>query len=451
MAPAEDPAGDAIEANPQRCGCNGKPPLDRVVLPAVRDVQDKLDGSPVTVATHEDVGYLPATDRIERTVETSRPGDDPDSVSSDPDAPGCSGEMYSLAATLLDGRTGSSVDRFSEYLYRTYQRSIPGGNGVIPKGHTVLVDGISEPVQVFEHLRPSGQRLPGQRVANVDVIHALPEQPVETQARVAAYNALNDCYSAGGYRERTVRPILAHSSGDAIGTGECRRWFRRALPADITLLEPCIVTHDGTGWLFGATVTARITHDPPRFVQELGPGDRILVHRPLGALARYTNALVSDGLDGGRTRTVDPMTRDHVAVAREIAAFCPGPDEPFDGTSHLKLASDVSGPGIGGIHERIGRTDIDVELTDLPLVDPDVIARGQQEWLLPDVTRETNGPLAVVGTEEVIDEFERSVSDIPAADPAVVGRIVEGDGNVTADDSVEIQHFIETFEGSDGQ
>lgn len=430
---------DDVISDPTLCGCRGKPPLNRVVLPAVQSVHDRIDGRSVDISMHDDVGYIQKTQKLERKVEIIH--GEANQETSEPKTE--SGELYSLAATFVNEDTGRSAENLARFMAETYgHRKIPTN---IIKGHTVLVRNIPSSIQFFEQVRPHGAPKNGKTVLNVDIIHALPEQSAEKQARVAICNALNDCYSTGGLQDRTIRPIVAHPSESDVSKSECEQWYYEVIPDDIGLLEPCVIEHGGIGWLFGATATASINHEPPRFIPQVQPGDKLLIHRPVGGFAAYMNFVESNEYNEIPEQAIQPMTRDHANVAQEIASFCPPLDDEFSEDKHLKFVTDLSGPGIRGIENRISSMDIDVMLTNLPMLDQEIIENGQDRWALPDATVETNGPLIMIGSPQVVESVRRDLSELSNTDPKVIGRIIDGTGVLRAADDVRIRRLIETF------
>jgi selenophosphate synthase len=382
-----------------------------------------------------------------------------------------------VAAAFVDGNRGGDATAFHDLLsdaYRTWTRggqdiirhdaartglehtgdegNASNGQGVtVVKGHSIQLDGANEPVVWGERMVPSGRRCPGYCAVNVDVVHAFPKITPDRQAAIAVFHALNDCYTQGATDDRDVRPIVAAPAGTQPGRGRVRRWFRAAAPASVTIHEPSIVTHDGRGWQFGASTTAATNRTPPVRRTAIEPGDEVVVHRPLGALALYAGDVDDKvSLDSSvRERTIEALTADHVAIAREIAASCPASDETFDPDQHLKWVCDISGPGIGGLVRTIRDQDCGLHLESLPLIDRGGIDAVRDAWAVPDVTVETNGPLAAVGTPSVLDRFERHLEEISTADPSRLGRVIDVDG-LRWDPEIALERYAERLARQQG-
>lgn len=316
------------------------------------------------------------------------------------------------------------------------------------KGHSIQLEGATEQTVWGERLVPSGRRRPGYRAVNVDVIHAFPGLAPERQAAVATFHALNDCYAQGAAEEREVRPIVAVPDGTDLGSERVERWYRAAAPETVGVREPSIVVHDGRGWQFGAAATAATGRTPPVRRAAIEAGDEVTVHRPLGALALYAGTVGTGGppsapVDSSvRDRAIEALTSDHAAVARAVAASHPAPEEAFDPDRHLKWVCDVSGPGIGGLLDATKSESVGLRLEALPVLDQDAIEAVRDRWVVPDVTVETNGPLAAIGSPTALERFERRLEGISGTDPTRIGRVT-GDRGLQWADGVDLERYVE--------
>lgn len=431
-----------IDAVSSRCGCAGKTPLHRVVRPALEGLRDQLET--VRIAGDLEAGLLPNTKDLDRSIIGSE-------VTST-----ATREHPSRFVTIAfaDAESGSKPDVFHDVLADAYRSFVQthvdskidrNDGGTVVKGHSVQLEEADEPVIWGEQLVPSGRQRPGYRAVNVDSVHAFPQLEPKRQAAIATVHALNDCYAQGATDERTVRPIVAVPKGSEPSRNRVRRWYRMAAPATITVCEPAIVTHGGRGWQFGASTTAVTHRTPPVRRPVIEPGDAIVVHRPLGGLTLYAGDV--DGrssFDSSmRERATEVLTTDHAAVALAIAASCPAPDESFDPDRHLKWAGDISGSGIRGLVHTSGTADCGLRLKNLPLLDQDALTRVREQWIVPDVTVETNGPIAAIGTSSALDHFERRLERVPAADPTRIGRIIDDANALQWDTDVDLEQYIE--------
>lgn len=419
-----------VDVDASVCGCTGKLSLDDVVFPARQRAIRRLSGSRVRLAGALDAALLPATARLARRTGTS-------------DAPPASGADRTtwLLHAVLAPPAPPDPDGFADLLVDGYRRASGRGRCVVGKGHAVQVADSTGHSQFFEALEPAGADRPGYVAANVDLVHGFPGLDAERQARVAALHALNDCYAFAGVDDLAVRPVVA--TPDDAETAAVAGWYERALPDGVAVLPPSRLAHGGTGWLFGATATASVVRRPPVRFDAVRPGDELLLHRPLGGLALY--ALAADRGDAdARDRALDALTADHRAVAARLRGFLPALDEAFDPERHVKVATDVSGPGVRGLSAVAERAGVGVRLTALPFLDEAAVRRLRDRWILPDATVETNGPLAFVGRPAVLDALADRLAGVPGADPRRVGRVVAEPG-VTAAPDVRADRYIEAF------
>lgn len=421
-----------IDATRSACGCNNKTSLDNVVYPALRQVRQEADSVSLSV-DGSDVGLFPRSAKISRSTSVhTETAETCDSQRSESDE-----ATWTVGSTFVDAETGRDPDELAAVLKTGYDAP---HCDVVLKGHTVQLRGATSSIQITETFRRSGRTLPGCWAANTDVIHAFPEATPVRQARIATLNALNDCYTVGATDQRSIRPILVGPASETISERRVREWYRQSVPDSISVLPSLVIPHDGTGWLFGATVVAGVKSNKPMNLRHITPGDAVLLHRPLGALALYTFGLETEDTDL-RESAARAMCRDHFDVAETLSEFLPDDSESFDPSQHLKLVTDISGEGIREIQNRLSQIGLGLRLSALPLLEPAAIDRAQDRWLLPDVTVETNGPLAFVGDQSVISAVKGRLDRRQIGNPQQVGTIRNTAGGVTT--SVDVSRYIE--------
>jgi hypothetical protein len=425
-----------IETVPTRCGCAGKTPLERIVRPALAGIRRRVPG--VAIVDGLEAGLLPRTAGIERSIAGDAGGE-----------AGASGEF--VAAAFLGRECGSDSDAFRAVLSEAYRRwAERSGGATIRKGHSIQLGAGAEPTVWGETFRPHGRARGGYWAVNVDVIHALPGLDPVAQAGVAAAHALNDCYTQGAAAERDLRPVVGLPDGSGPDPDRVRRWYVTAVGSDVAVREPAIVRHGGRGWQFGAAALAATERVPPIHTGRIEAGDGVVLHRPLGSLALYAGSVDGEGaVDAdARERALDALAADHAAVARAIEASCPRPGERFDPARHLKWAADISGPGLGGVPEATAAAGCGLSLEALPLLDRGGLDAVRRRWIVPDVTVETNGPIAAVGTADALARFQRRLSGCPSADPTRIGTVTDVPGEFRWGDAPRADRYLDGIEGA---
>ncbi len=427
-----------VEAVNSICGCGGKISLEDVIYPARRKLSERLREVGVELGEAGDVGIFPLTDEYRRTVAKAEAGNGEPT-----EMPQSDRHVWTLTATLANADIGGSEQQFLDTVGDIYESLGEIGSVTIGKGHSVQLPEASSMVQWFEHFEPVGPRREGHMVANVDIIHAFPELPVRRQAAIASFHALNDCYSAGAYEDRTIRPIVVVTTGNDVTPEEVNEWYGSALPNDVTVLPGVVLEHDGYGWLFGATATASISHDPPTFERQITPGDQVLLHRPIGGLAMYTVG-IDDSAEKLKDSALHELSTDNRPVAGALARYCPGPEESFDPSKHIKYTSDISGPGIRDLQKPAETNDLTFHIRKIPMLSETITDHVSQRWTVPDVTVETNGPIAVVASATVIRNLKEDLLGLSPADPAVVGEYTESaSAPISVDGNLEVEQYIE--------
>ncbi|UIP01335.1 hypothetical protein Hbl1158_15595 (plasmid) [Halobaculum sp. CBA1158] len=438
--------------DPARCGCAGKTPLERVVLPARARVADALADTTVSLGPDADAAVIPAsatppatafereTDAV--ALDGTRPrtpfgGDDRERP------------VTTVACAFLGGDL-ADPDRLGDALATAYA-GLDGPPVRIGKGHAVQVPGATGGTVWFEHRRARAEaggtadgiardaatgvaaESPVESAAgdgaaavaaNVDAVRAFPGISPAESARIAALNALNDAHAVGATTDRSVRPLVATPRDETPDPDRVREWYRSGLPSDVTVRAAAVLAHDGDGWFFGASASAR--GDRPADVagrnsRSLPVGCEVLVTRPLGGLACFARG-VARGDEGLEARGLTRLGRDTRPEATALSAFRPAPRESFDPAEHVARVTDVSGEGIAGIGRLAAGTGRSLRLDRLPLLDG---AASATDWTVPDATVETNGPLAVVATPRVLDRVADRLHAVEGADPRRIGAVVD--------------------------
>lgn len=426
LIPSED-----IDGLLQLCGCSGKPSTSEIIEPAIHELLNRNDID-IQIEENLDVGIISATSDLTRKIQVL-----------DPTNSWEEGIPKVLVATCVDSKKSNEHEELRDFLVKEY-RNIPQKSTII-KGHTINTVRENVNFSISEYVITGNTDRVGNIALNIDVIHALPQQSGVTQASIAVLNAINDCYTVGGYCERIIRPIVIHPSDAEVSKSDIIQVYNAAMDEKYKFLEPLVIKKPITDWLFGASVSTYLPHEPPTFYDNISVGDQILLHRPIGALAAYT-AIVAGESSQPLDRVTSLFTTDHKQVAKIISKYCPSKPNKFDESKHIKFVTDISGSGIRGLKEPLSRSssEVDIKLTTLPTIESELLEPAIQNWTVPDTTVETNGPLAICGSKKVINKIQKDLKQIPESNPKITGEITDGVGSLRAG-NVNIDRYIETF------
>lgn len=433
----------AEDTDPARCGCAGKTPLSRVVLPARKRIATRLTGTSVRLGYDADAAVLP----VERDAELDRTvdavpldGTVPKQPFDAPADPNDHNRIWTLAAAFL-GNNLADAKRLGVALGDAYA-GLDGSPITIGKGHAVQVPGTSSGDLWLEHLRPtrpadvnSGSVI----AANVDVLHAFPTLSPATQARIATLNACNDLHAVGATADRTVRPLVVAPMGSMPDSDRVTGWYCEGVPGDVTVLPASVRTHDSEGWLVGASATARVSAAPAK--PSLPNNCAVLLTRPLGALACFAHGVATDD-NVTRERGLTYLRRDTKNIAEVLERFRPDVSESFNSTKHVARITDISGEGIAGITRLATRAEHSLRLHRLPLLSG--AEKAATTWTVPDATVETTGPFAVVATPAVLDRVMEQLEGVDSAAPVRIGTLVADGLPIVDATNTDLSRVIET-------
>jgi len=428
-----------LKLDPHRlaCGCAVKLDLQRVVYPALRAIRPQLQALGLGLAGREDADIFPRSAELSFRRRIYRF----DAQQVVPLAPGAERRAVTVSSVYRPQSAPELARRWLEF----YRALLSEGAGLqIGKGHTIEAYTPDDEFVHFDFYRPAGAARPGWQVANNDTIQLIDptrELGAPEQSEVALSNALNDLFSLGAVEEIQVYPFYAApSSSLAAQIAENMSNFCLEYGFAYHRQEPI----SENTLLIGATVFGASSRQLPTFYDRIDQGDLILVHRAFGDLAPI-NLLVEQLITGDGTanslgqrraelqRAVDEriavMRRPNLAVGRLIQHFSPEMDEPFDEGRHIKVTTDISGPGVDVFRELAERVGRDVVLERLPLADEELVRRASENFLLPNGTAGTNGALALIGASALI---ERLGAELEALGhwPQIIGQVAGPGGRL---------------------
>lgn len=431
-------AGIAIES--LSLGCSVKVDLYDVLYPAVQLLKDEIKRLNLIIAPREDVAIMPG-ERAELArffLDVENPSLEPEVIER------LSPTLAVVLVQLYMGKAGSP-DRFAEHVAGLYKALGSSRHRVwLGKGHSIVSTKQGAEFFMVDFLRAEGGA--GYILANNDTIQVVdPSEDFDSplQVAVAINNALNDLYTKGAYRDVKIAPVY-----------DAPPQYLRSLEARVrsyasSLGELVEAPQPGRGYLLiGATAYAHLDREPPTFYDKLGEDFYIVLTRPIGELALFTTyvavntdeALLKsfesrvmplEDLERAKRRVLEIMATPNVEAARAIYDFLPDLGEKFDARSHIAATIDVSGPGIFVFKEVAERSSVDVELFDVPLMDPNISRFAAENYVMPDATAGTNGAIAIFAHRSLLDPLLDRLAKIPHLRPAVVGRVLgRGDGRL---------------------
>ncbi len=447
------------ELDPQRlaCGCSIKVDLQRVVYPALHAIRPQLEPLGLQIAPRQEADIAPLYGRpeVHRVIAS---WDEPPVRALDRLRP-------ERAITVTSVYRAGDPRRLAERWLRFYRQLMSDRrrNLLIGKGHTIEAYSPDDEFILFDFFRSSVEKigatnpllLQGYLAANNDTIQLIdPTRSLDdyAQTAVALSNALNDLFALGATENIRIYPLYAAPTPE----------LRRAIEANIKrfcaqhgfelIAQPPL--SDKT-LLLGATVLGETGHQPPTFYQELQKGDQILVHRPFGDLAPinlYLECLILGdgcweqlGIDEEEARrvkdeSIELMAQPNLAVGQLIQCYCPKLDEPFDPESHIKVTSDLSGPGIDIFRELAERAGVNIQLEAIPLRAPQLVQAASERYLIPNGTAGTNGAIVIIASPKVISRIYGELRAL-GHQPQIMGAI-GGPGQGSLSVPAEARKFI---------
>ncbi len=291
-------------------------------------------------------------------------------------------------------------------------------------------------------------------LANNDTIQII--DPTEDpgnyrQVATALSNALNDLFIKGVYRDITVYPVY-DAPNDELRNALRRNIVEFAGRWGLKLVDPG--QPNANYLLMGATVVGTLDKEPPMFYDKIGRGFKVLVTRPFGELSIISTYLTAhvdetvmeelerrvmsiDELERLKARIMDMLSRPNIDIAKIINKYLPGLGEPFREDEHIAATIDVSGPGIFVFKELAEQSNVDIKLDSIPLISPEVSAFAAENYIITDATAGTNGSIAIIASDDVIDSLIKDLRGIEGVQPMVIGEVLgKGSGRLLVPDYV---------------
>ncbi len=436
-------AGISVES--LSLGCSVKVDLYDVLYPALKLLSDEVKKLNLVIAPREDVAVLRGDDvdllRVITSVEDPRI--DPNAIESF--AP----HAVVLLAQVYQGKAGDP-NAFARSVAKLYKALGSTRHRVwIGKGHSIISTKPDAELFLVDMLRSNGGE--GYVLANNDTIQVIDvsEDPTSVrQVAIAISNSLNDLFSKGAYKNIKIAPVYDAPQQFLEDLEKAVMEFSSGLGKVLDVEQP------RRGYLLvGATVSGYLDREPPMFYNYM-EGQSIIVTRPFGELSIFTTyvALHTDDFlmerfekevmsleefEKVKSSVLDVMATPNVDVAKVIYRYLPELGEPYRPDEHISATTDVSGPGIFVFKELAEQAGVDIELYDVPLVEPRVAEFAARNYVMLDSTAGTNGAIAIVAPTSIAEEIVGELSRIPHLKPRIIGRVLgKGSGRLLVPESI---------------
>ncbi|WP_069807101.1 SelD-related putative sulfur metabolism protein [Vulcanisaeta thermophila] len=428
-------------------GCSVKVDLYDVLYPALSLMKDELSRLNLEIQHREDVAVLSKVGdyelirRIYGIPSVKVDPGDVDRISPD----------VALVLLQVHQSRASSPDEFAKVVLELYRQLGSSRARVrIGKGHSIVSTRQGAEFALLDYIRAS----PGDRylLANNDTIQII--DPTEDpgnyrQVATAVSNALNDLFIKGVYRDIDIYPVY-DAPTDELREQLLRNYtdFGRRWGFNIIIKEQPSVNY----LLMGSTVIGYLDKEPPMFYDEVRQGFKVLVTRPFGELAiisTYLTAHVDEelmrdfesnvmsigDLEKLKVKIMDILSKPNVEVARVINKYLPEVGGKFRPEEHIAVTIDISGPGIFVFKEIAEQSNVDIRLWDVPLIEPRVNEYAASRYIITDSTAGTNGAIAIVASDDVINSIIRDLRGIEGVEPMVIGEVIgKGSGRLIVPD-----------------
>ena len=432
-------------------GCSVKVDLIRVVYPAMKVLRPSLSGLGVEVAEREDADTFvgdPGQLEFARVLMPLGRESSPQVKMSRPARAAVMIQVYQLSA--------DSPEKFASALepaYRSLAKCAPRLR--IGKGHSIVTPFRDDEFMLADLISAGEGEL---TIAfNNDTMHIIdptgdPLDPRQVSGALA--NALNDLFVIGVHRGLKVAPVL-NAPAQELREGLERNARLLASQVGAEVLD---VPGPGKGrLLMGATVIGYSDRRPPQFHDRVRPGMKVIATRPFGELAPITTYLTAaidesvvdeleaegisfEELERLKEEAVDVISRPNVEAAEVIERYLPYVNEDYDPDEHIAATTDVTGPGIYVVKELAQLSNSVIELTDFPLMFPDVSRFATSHFIMPNATAGTNGGFIIVAPEQVADDIVRDLRS-RGLRPSIIGE-VKGRGRAAVRAPPYISQYI---------
>ncbi len=428
------------------CGCAVKVDLKDVVYPALEKIKPELEKLGIILNPREDADIFERTEEIHvfrKIYNLNTPViDDLDFI---PDR--------AVAVFSVEQRNAFDPETFAQKLLSVYAKLANKVDRlIIGKGHSII--GAKSPEQeiaVLDFIRIEGKSIEGYTLANnctVRILDPTDKPGSSLQVEAILSNSLNDLFSLGVTENIRICPLFDMPTNELLNEAENNIGnFCKKYNFNLQMTRPL-----GYGdIMMGATVIGETSKEIPAFKDKIRKGDKILIHRPIGDLApinlylaalihgeEYVNSLGFSlkELEKAKNMVLNVMRKPNIQVAKVISKYCPEFGEKFNDSEHIKETTDISGPGIYVFKEIAEAANVDMRIEKIPLMNEEIVRTTVREFLMPNGTTGTNGAIAIIASEEVIESIYHDLRK-QGYRPEIIGTILgKGRGRVLIPENV---------------
>ncbi|BFH73692.1 SelD-related putative sulfur metabolism protein [Sulfurisphaera javensis] len=412
-------------------GCAVKVDLIDTVYPALEKIRKILEERNITILPREDADIFITKEKMEMKRIINGGEFDADRA---------------ISLIQVNQETAGNPEAFSNFLIRVYTSVKTKRKLTIGKGHSIVTTKKDGEVAVLDLFRLDGKEEKSYTVANNDtiqIVDPLDNPGSQTQVDVAISNSLNDLFTKGAYQDLIIVPVVDAPNEKLkeillSNYENFTKKYNMSLKHDI---QPSVGT-----LMMGATVIGKSDHELPTFYDKVDEDMVIIANRFFGeltpinvhlwalAVPELIEIMESKGIRFSRVEEVkakalEIMRRPNIHVAKVIYSYLPEFGKPFDKNSHIAMTTDVTGPGIFVIKEFAEKAGVDVELTNIPVIDRDICEFATENFIIPNSTIGTNGAIVIFASKKIADDIMEDLTKV-GEKPEIVGY-VKGKGNGT--------------------
>ena len=436
-------------------GCAVKVDLTTVVYPALHMIKPELEKFGVTINRREDADIFPLRENeitVKRAIyDFKEPRVDTRWLAE-------LSPTRALSLVQVHQKHAGNPEEFGNQLTEVYKRlSQANIRFTVGKGHSIISPYPDDEFALFEFIREGTGRSSGFILANNDTIQVIDptdDPGSQSQAFVAISNALNDLISLGCFENLRAYPVYDAPIDEMVKAIEGNmRQFSQQYGVRIENTGPL-----GRGrLLIGASVFGDMYKQPPTHYDFVTTGMQILVTRAFGDLAPintylscaadedYLNKLEQSGhsledVRKAKESAIKTMMEPNIRIGQIINSLCPEFGGKFKENEHIAATGDLSGPGIYIFKELADIARAEVVLDIIPLSFPEYVGFATESYLMDNGTAGTNGAIAMIASEEVIESAKSSLEG-QGYHPQIIGRII-GKGEPKLIVPKEVKRFI---------